>query len=156
MARDYYCVCRSCGSEFFRYCIEGGGGRQCADAIEKMCLEGEYGAIPKHLLSDDCPIPIGVHISPSIYFCPECGNVSEYWNLSLSCASANAQSIDEIDPHIWEEKRLFLECPNGCDAYMEGPFDGDEALAVVDERRPSACPHCGSLDMHSAIDNYLT
>lgn len=126
------------------------------DAIERMCLAGDYGAIPKHLLSDDCPIPISVRLSPSIYFCPECGNVSEYWNLSLSCVPVGALGIDEIDPHIWEEKRVFLECPNGCDACMEGPFDGDEALAMVDEHRTSVCPHCGSFDIHPALDYYLT
>lgn len=156
MVRDYYCACRSCGSEFFRYCIEGGGGRQCVDAIERMCLAGDYGTIPQHLLSEDCPIPISVHLSPSIYCCPECGSVTEYWNLSFSCASVGAQGLDGVDPHVWEGKRLFLRCPHGCDAYMDGPFDGDEALGVVDEHRPSACPNCGSSDVHPVIDHYLT
>lgn len=121
-----------------------------------MCLKGDYGAIPKHLLSEECPLPISVHLSPSIYYCPECEDLAEYWNLSLSYAPINARSIEDVDPHIWEEARLFLKCPNGCGVYMEGPFEGDEALVIVDEHKPSVCPHCGSSDIHPAIDQYLT
>ncbi|MCI8467929.1 MAG: hypothetical protein HFJ75_00225 [Eggerthellaceae bacterium] len=156
MARDFYCVCRDCDTEFFRYCIEEGGGRQCEDAIARMCEKGDYGEVPKYLLSEACPLPISVRISPCIYRCPECGMIAEYWRLTMSHHQEHVGSIEEVDPRVWEEKRALFPCPSGCDAYMDGPYEGDEALGVVEEHAPSVCPNCGSGNVHPAINFYFT
>ena len=132
MGRGIRWTCNDCGYEFSLTYL--GGSRTNEEWTMDDCESGKYGELAQYLISDDCPVPIFVSESSEIYHCPECHGLFERWTLNLWA---------ENDSHWFTARNLSETCPNGCDCRLEGPYDGDEALKIIEEHWPANCPECG-------------